>query len=77
VRDTLRLEYKTLLSDEELVAFSNFMAAHYPDYPGWSETNYFRDYTQINAAGYPLWIHTMKKPEHFYQAYLEFKNTKR
>ena len=76
LRDTFRLEYKILLSDEELAAFSNFMAARYPESPGWSETNYFRDYTQLNAAGYPLWVHTMKKPGRFYQAYLEFKNAK-
>jgi hypothetical protein len=76
IRDTFRLEYKTLLSDEELLAFSNFMVAHYPEYPNWSETNYFRDYTQINEAGNPLWVHTMKKPERFHEAYLEFKKTK-
>jgi hypothetical protein len=37
IRDTFRLEYKILLSDEELLAFSNFMAARYPQYPSWSE----------------------------------------
>jgi hypothetical protein len=77
IRDTFRLEYKIRLSDEELLAFSNFMAASYPDYPGWSETNHFRDYTQINDAGNPLWVYTMKKPERFHEAYLEFKKTKR
>lgn len=76
IKDTFRLEYKILLLDEELLEFSNFLAAHYPEYPGWSETNYFRDYTQINKAGFPLWVYTMKKPERFYEAYLEFKKTK-
>jgi hypothetical protein len=77
IKDTFRLEHKVLLSDEELLAFSNFLIARDPTYPGWSETNYFRDYTQINEAGYPLWVYTMKKPERFYEAYLEFKKTKR
>jgi len=77
IRDTFRLEYKTLLSKEDLLAFSNFLVARDPTYPSWSETNYFRDYTQINEAGYPLWVYTMKKPARFYEAYLEFKKTKR
>ncbi len=76
IRDTLRLDYKILLSKEELLAFGNFLVARDPSYPSWSEANYFRDYTQINEAGYPLWVRTMKKPEPFYAAYLEFKKTK-
>jgi hypothetical protein len=76
IRDTFRLEYKIALSDSELLEFSNFLVAHYSDYPVWSETNYFRDYTKINEAGNPLWVYTMKKPERFYKAYLEFKKTK-
>jgi hypothetical protein len=77
IRETLRREYKILLSDAELLEFINFMVAHYPEYPSWSETNYFRDPTQINKAGNPLWVRTMKKPERFYEVYLEFKKTKR
>ena len=59
-----------------MLEFSNFLATHYPEYPIWSETNYFPDHTQINKAGFPLRVHTMKKPERFYEAYLEFKKTK-
>lgn len=77
LRDTFRLDYKTLLSDEELLAFSNFLTANYMDYPGWSGTNHLRDFTRINEAGYPLRVSTMKKPERFYESYLEFKKTKR
>jgi hypothetical protein len=76
IRDTFRLEYKLALSDEELLTFSNFMSVRYPGYPSWSDTNYFQDYTQINQAGFPLWVYTMKKPERFYEAYLEFKKAK-
>lgn len=73
IRDTLRLERKVVLSEKELLVFSNFLVSRDPSYPSWSGTNYFRDYTQINSAGNPLWVYTMKKPEPFYEAYLEFK----
>lgn len=76
IRATFRLEYKIVLSDAELLELSKFLVAHHPEYPSWSETNYFRDYTQINEAGNPLWVHTMKKPEQFYTAYSQFKKTK-
>ncbi len=77
IRDTFRLEYKILLSDEELLAFSNFMAARYPQYPSWSEQNFIKDYTQVSEGELPLQRHVMKKPERFHEAYLEFKKTKR
>lgn len=77
IRETFRIEYKILLSDEELLAFSNFLAAHYPEYPSWSETDRIRDATRINGVGKPMRVRTMKKPERFYEAYLEFKKTKR
>jgi hypothetical protein len=76
IRETLRREYKILLSKEELLEFINFLVMHYPEYPSWSETDYFRDPAQLNKAGLPLWVRTMKKPERFYEAYLEFKKTK-
>jgi len=76
IRDTFRLEYKIILSDAELLEFSNFLVTNYPEYPSWSETNHFRDYTQLNKAGNPLWVYALKKPERYYEAYLEFKKTK-
>lgn len=76
IRDTFRLEYKIILSDAELIEFSNFLVAKYPEYPSWSETNYFRDYTQLNEAGNPLWVYALKKPERYFEAYTELKKTK-
>lgn len=76
IKQTFRLEHKIVLSDAELLGFSNFLTAKYADYPSWSETNYFQDYTQLNEAGNPLWIRTMKKPKRYYEVYLEFKKTK-
>lgn len=77
IRETLRLGYKILLSDEEFLALSNFMTAHYPEYPGWSERNFIKDDTRINAVGVPSRALIMKKPERFYEAYSEFKKTRR
>jgi hypothetical protein len=77
VRDTLWVRYQVQMSDEELLAFSNFLVARDPAYPGWSETDFIKDQTRINEAGNPLQVYVMKKPERFYQAYLEFKNRKR
>jgi hypothetical protein len=73
IRHTLRLEYRIRLGNAELLEFSNFLVSHYPEYPSWSDAKFFRDYTDINEAGIPLPVRTMKKPEPFYQAYLEFK----
>lgn len=76
IRETFRFFYKINMSDAELLEFSNFLAVHYSDYPSWSETNNFPDNTQINEAGNSIWIHSMKEPERYYEAYLEFKKTK-
>jgi len=73
---TFRLEYKILLSDEELLAFSNFLVAHYPEYPSWSEGEDVKGGTRINSAGNQLWVRIMKKPERFSEAYSEFKSSK-
>src|SRR5260370_14985357 len=75
VKDTLWVRYKILLSNEEIIAFSNFLVAHDATYPSWSETDFMKDYTRLTEAGYPLQVHIMKKPERFYEAYLEFKKT--
>lgn len=63
IKDTFRLEYQILLSEEELFAFSNFLVVHYPDYPSWSETDFIKDYTRRNEARFPLQVYIMKKPE--------------
>jgi len=76
IRDTLRLEYKIILSNVELFRLSNFLTKNYSDYPGWSKTIYFRDFTQFNYAGNPLWTHTLREPKRFYEAYLEFEKIK-
>ena len=42
--ETFRLQYNLVLTDPELLEFSNFLVAHYPDYPSWSEKDFIKDY---------------------------------
>jgi len=76
IKHTFRLEYEIIFSNAELLEFSNFLVANYPEYPGWSETKRIKDKTQINAAGNPLQTSILTKPERYYEAYTEFKKTK-
>jgi hypothetical protein len=74
--ETFRLQYNLVLTDPELLEFSNFLVAHYPDYPSWSEKDLIKDYSRTNDAGYPFQRHVMKKPDRFYEAYSEFTKTR-
>lgn len=77
IRDTFWVRHQVQMSDEELLAFSNFLVERDPTYPGWSGKDFIKDYTRINEAGNPARRHVMKKPERFYKAYLEFMKTKK
>ena len=76
IKDTLWVKYKIKMSDKELLAFTNYLIARDPTYPGWSETDDIKDYSRLNEAGYPAQVYVMKEPDRFYQAYLEFKKKK-
>lgn len=76
IRETFWVRYKLKMSDEELLAFSNFLVARDPAYPSWSEQDFIKDYTRINEAGNPFQRHVMKKPERFHEAYTDFKKPK-
>ena len=77
IMETFWIRRQVQMSDEELLAFSNFLVARDPTYPSWSEEEFVKDYTRVSEAGYPFQRHIMKKPERFYEAYQEFKQTKR
>jgi hypothetical protein len=77
IRETFWVRHKIQMADEELLAFSNFLVARDPTYPGWSGQDFIKDYSRINEAGNPFQRHVMKKPERFHEAYLEFKKAKR
>jgi hypothetical protein len=77
IKETFRLQFNLILSDAELLEFSNFLVAHYPDYPSWSQKDFIKDHTRLNEAGYPLQVHVMRNPARFYEAYSEFTKTKR
>jgi len=76
IQDTFRFEYKIILSDAELLEFSNYLTARYPEYPSWSKGKSVKDDTEISPAGFPVINTMLEKPERYYEAYLEFKKTK-
>jgi hypothetical protein len=73
IENTLRLRYKIHLSEGELVRFVDYLITEDPYYPAWSTREEYKDLTQRNEAGNPIWYLIMKKPEPFYKAYLQFK----
>jgi hypothetical protein len=77
IRETFWVRHRFWMSDEELLALSNFLVARDPAYPAWSEQDFIKDYTRINEAGNPAQRYVMRKPERFYETYLEFKQTRR
>lgn len=77
IKDTLRIKYNIKLSDVGMLEFVNFLTARYPNYPSWSKLENFVDETQRNSAGNPLQFLILKKPERYYEAYTDFKKTKR
>ena len=76
IKDSFRLEYEIVLSEADLLDFSNYLTDRYPEYPSWSERMLVKDDSQLNGVGVPVQIVVLKKPERYYEAYLEFKKTK-
>lgn len=76
-RDTLWVGQKIVMSDDELLEFSNFLVSLDPTYPSWSTTDLIRDQSKINEAGSEAQVYIFKQPKRFYEAYREFKNQKR
>jgi len=62
-----------VLSYQQTLDFVNYLMSKDPHYPAWSESEEYKDLTQRNEAGNPIWYLILKKPEPFYDAYLEFK----
>lgn len=76
IRSTLKLRYNISLSDRELLDFTNYPISQDPNYPAWSEREEYKDLTQRNDAGNPIWYVIVKKPEPFHRAYLAYKAKK-
>jgi hypothetical protein len=77
IKETLRIIYKTSLSETEMSDFTDFLIARYPEYPSWSALKGVTDETQRNSAGNPLQFHIAKEPERYYEVFLEFKKRPR
>ncbi len=73
IQGTFRFVYKVILPDAELLKFSNYLTARYPEYPSWSEGQMVKDDAELSPAGLPVMNRMLKKPERYYEAYLEFK----
>lgn len=73
IEKTLRLRYQIHFSEGELLRFVNYLITEDPHYPAWSTKEEYKDLTQRNEAGNPIWYLIMRKPEPFYKAYLQFK----
>jgi hypothetical protein len=73
IADTLWVKYRIKVSDSELLALSNYLTEHDPTYPSWSETDFIKDYSRKNAAGFPSQVYILKKPTRYYQMYRAFK----
>lgn len=73
IRDTLRIKYRIRLSNRQLLAFTKYLVERDATYPNWSGKDLFEDYSRKNSAGNPAQVYVLKKPDRFYQAYLEFK----
>jgi hypothetical protein len=73
LRDTMELRHKIKLSDNELLDFCNYLVARNPNYPSWSEPDWYRDHNRINDAGNPAQYRILQNIEPFYEAYQKFK----
>lgn len=76
IQDTFWVRYRIEISEGELLEFVNFLIELDPTYPSWSGTDFIKDQSRINKAGNPKQVYVFKQPERFYEAYLEFKDSK-
>jgi hypothetical protein len=67
------MRYKIKMSDADMLAFSNYLVEHHPEYPSWSTRTSAKDYSRINEAGNPAQVLIMNEPRRYYEAYQAFK----
>jgi hypothetical protein len=77
LQDTLRIRHKQNLSKKEMLAFVEYLISQEPKYPSWCPRplEHFRDFSDLNEAGYPRQYHLIKNMEPFYNAYLKYKSS--
>lgn len=76
IQDTFWVLYQIEMPDNELLKFSNFLTDLDSTYPSWSDTDFIKDYSRINESGNPAQVYVLKKPDRYYDAYLDFKKAK-
>ena len=77
IHDTFLVKKKIKLSDKELLEFSNFLVERDPTYPTWSVMDSERDNSRIDEEGIAPEVLILEEPQRFYEAYQEFKETRR
>ena len=77
IRDTLALRDRIQLSDKELLEFCNYLISEDPNYPTWSDTDWYEDKAKINEAGHPLQYRTIANIARFREAYRKYKSIPR
>lgn len=74
ISDGIWLKYRIDISEQELLAFANYLLKIAPDYPSWSETEWSMALKREKVSSN---THTqgavVKNPERYYQQYLKFK----
>lgn len=73
IKDTLELKYKIRLSSRELLGFVEHLISQDPAYPKWSDTEWYKDWTDVNEHGVPQQYIIVKNIERFHKAYVEYK----
>jgi len=73
IKDTLELKYKIRLSRREMLGFVEYLISKDPAYPNWSQTEWYKDWSDVNEHGVPQQYIIVKNIEPFYKAYLEYK----
>jgi hypothetical protein len=78
IQNSLWLQHRIKLSEQEMLRFTNFLISRDPTYPSWSEQKFERisdaKAREVNDLGVPVTqIFVMKNPQRFYQPYLTFK----
>ena len=73
MQDTLRIRYKTILTDKQTLGFVNYLVSQDPRYPTWSDVEDYKDMRHRNAAGNPRQYFLLKNVQPFYDAYRKFR----
>ena len=73
IKDTIELRKNIRLSSNELLSLINYIIARDAQYPSWSKTERYKDWSKTNEAGNPLQYTIVSNIEPFYRMYQDYK----